>query len=64
MVNNGVGDNDSDTAAIDDPFAPLAVSPTGPGTSGLQAVPTLDQWGLMLLIAVAGLLGWRMRKPL
>ncbi|MET4576215.1 choice-of-anchor U domain-containing protein [Ottowia thiooxydans] len=64
MVNDGVGDNDSDTAAIDDPFAPLAVSPKEPVTSGLRAVPTLGQWGLMLLIAVAGLLGGRMRKPL
>lgn len=145
VINNGVGDNDNDMAAVDDPFAPLDVpqaytiggsisgltgsglmlrnnggddlsvaaqatsftfattlvqgstyavtvqnqpegqactvtngtgtasgnvtdvsincQASGPGTGGVQAVPTLGQWGLLLLIAMAGLLGWRMRRP-
>lgn len=147
LINNGVGDNDSDVGAINDPFAPLAVplaytiggsivgltgdglvlhnnggdglpivaqatnfvfatpvvqgsafavtvqtqpagqtctvtsgtgvansnvtnvsincrADSGPGTGGVQAVPTLGQWGLLLLIALAGLLGWRMQRRL
>lgn len=32
--------------------------------AGVQPVPTLDHWGLLLLSSLAGLLGWRKRKQL
>ncbi|WP_423459284.1 IPTL-CTERM sorting domain-containing protein [Ottowia sp. VDI28] len=66
VVNDGVGDSDSDPAAINDPFAPLDVPPdtSGPGAGGVQAVPTLGQWSILMLSALAGLLGWRVRRRL
>ncbi|MGB3069965.1 MAG: IPTL-CTERM sorting domain-containing protein [Ottowia sp.] len=64
VVNDGVGDSDSDPAAINDPFAPLDVPPdtSGPGAGSVQSVPTLGQWEIMMLSALAGLLGWRVRR--
>ena len=41
-------------------LAPLALA-AGPGPDGVQPVPTLGQWSVLLLSVLAGLLGWRMR---
>lgn len=45
-------------------LAPLALAGPGPGpgTGGVQPVPTLSQWSIVLLSALAGMLGWRRRR--
>lgn len=58
VADNGEGDNDPATGAISDPLAPmLLAAPPGPG--GAHAIPTLGEWGLLLLTALMGLLGLR-----
>jgi len=53
VTDNGTGDNDPAPGAIADPFAPLllAASP--------QAIPTLSEWGLLMLSALLGLAALR-----
>jgi hypothetical protein len=62
VQDNGVGDNEPTPGAgvIEDPHAMLLVAPPAPG--GVQAIPTLGEWGLLLLSALAALLGLRRLK--
>ena len=53
VTGNGVGDNDPASGSISDPFAPLLV----PAPGGAAAIPTLSQWGLMLMSLLAAALG-------
>lgn len=55
VEDNGVGDNDPVLGQISDPFAPLAAA--GPGPGGAAAIPTLGQWGVMLLSLMAAAVG-------
>ncbi len=56
VTDGGVGDDDgAPNGEIVDPVMPLAAA--GPG--GAQAIPTLGEWGLLLLSALLALLGWR-----
>ena len=60
VADNGEGDNNPATGAISDPLAPmLLAAPPGPGPGGAHAIPTLGEWGLLLLSALMGLLGLR-----
>ena len=55
VEDDGVGDQETTTPGmIRDPAAPLLLA-AGPG--GAQAIPTLGEWGLLLLSALLGLLG-------
>ncbi|AYM95859.1 IPTL-CTERM sorting domain-containing protein [Acidovorax sp. 1608163] len=58
VTDNGVGDNDPAAGAIADPFAPLLVP-------GVQGIPALSEWGLVLmslLAAALGMAGLRRRR--
>lgn len=56
VQDDGTGDNDTATpGAIADPFMPLALP------AGAAAIPTLSQWGLLLLSALLGLAALRRR---
>lgn len=57
VADNGDGDNDPAPGVIADPFAPLLLGAAPP--AGAQAIPTLSQWGVLLLSLLMGLLGWR-----
>ena len=57
VADNGDGDNDPAPGVIADPFAPLLLGAAPP--AGAQAIPTLSQWGVLLLSLPVGLLGWR-----
>jgi uncharacterized delta-60 repeat protein len=58
VTDNGVGDSDTQPAAIADPFAPVRLA-TAPA-----AIPTLGGWGLVLLPLLACALGLaRLRGP-
>ncbi|WP_311220635.1 MULTISPECIES: IPTL-CTERM sorting domain-containing protein [unclassified Acidovorax] len=62
VTDNGDGDNAPQLGTIEDPFAPLLLAAPGPGAAGLQGIPTLSEWGLLLLSVLAGLTGaWRMK---
>lgn len=65
VADNGDGDSDPALGAITDPFAPmLLAAPPGPGPGGAHAIPTLGEWGLLLMSALLGLLGLRrLRAP-
>jgi len=58
VTDDGEGDNDQDPlhpGVIADPFAALMAA----APAGAQAIPTLGEWGWLLLTALLGLLGWR-----
>ena len=54
VTDNGVGDNDTQLGAIADPFGPmlLAVVP-----AGVASIPTLSQWGMIVLSLLAAMVG-------
>ncbi|XAH23490.1 IPTL-CTERM sorting domain-containing protein [Xylophilus sp. GW821-FHT01B05] len=58
---NGVGDSDATVGQISDPFAP-ALAAAVPG-AGVTSIPTLSQWGLMLLALLLGGMAWRQGVP-
>lgn len=58
VADNGDGDSDPRTGYVTDPFVPMLLAAPG-GGSGTQAVPALTPWGVLLLPALAGLLGMR-----
>ena len=61
VADNGEGDNDLAPGTITDPLAPmLLAAPPGPGST--HAIPTLGEWGLLLMSALLGLLGLRRLK--
>jgi len=63
VTDNGVGDGDTTTpGAITDPHAMLLFA--APPVVGAQAIPTLSEWGVLLLSALLGALGWRGRRRL
>ena len=59
VTDNGVGDSDPAVGVITDPVVPLV--PFGGG--GAASIPTLSEYGLMLLAGLMGMLGiWRQRR--
>lgn len=55
ITDDGLGDADAATGTIVDPFLPVVLA----APSGAQSIPTLSNWGLALLSAMAGLLAMR-----
>lgn len=55
VADNGDGDGDSTVGLISDPMAPMALA----AGSGVQAVPTLGEWGLLVLMVWMALWGVR-----
>ncbi|WP_313081124.1 DUF1566 domain-containing protein [Pulveribacter sp.] len=56
LTDGGAGDDDlTEDGAIQDPGGPALLA----GLGGAQAIPTLGQWGVLLLAALAMLLGLR-----
>jgi len=53
VTDNGTGDNDPAPGAIADPHAMLLLA------AGAQAIPTLSEWGLLVLAALLGLAALR-----
>jgi hypothetical protein len=53
ITDNGVGDSNPSNGFITDPG--------GPGVSAAASIPTLSEWGLILLASLLGLLG---RRPM
>lgn len=56
VLDNGAGDSDQRVGLIADPVIPAALSLPPP--SNTTSIPTLNEWGVMLLSAFLGLLGW------
>ncbi|MFN7155716.1 MAG: IPTL-CTERM sorting domain-containing protein, partial [Acidovorax sp.] len=54
VTDNGVGDNDTQLGSIADPFAPLLLAA---GPSGAVSIPTMSEWGLIVLSLLAALMG-------
>jgi hypothetical protein len=54
VTDNGVGDNDPQLGSIADPFAPLLLAA---GPSGAVSIPTMSEWGLIVLSLLAALMG-------
>jgi hypothetical protein len=54
VTDNGVGDNSLTPGVIEDPFAPVLLA-LGPG--GATAIPTMSEWGLIVLSLLAALMG-------
>ena len=63
VIDNGAGDsNITDVGVIEDPFAPvlLAVVP-----GGATSIPTLSEWGMVMMSLLLGGLAWfRLRRRL
>jgi predicted outer membrane repeat protein len=56
VTDGGLGDDDGlQNGEIVDPAMPLAAAPVS-----AQSIPTLSEWGMLLLSALLLLLGWRM----
>lgn len=53
IVDNGIGDSDFSLGSVRDPFAP-AIGPAVAPPAGIASIPTLSQWGLMLLSLLMG----------
>ncbi|UCV01069.1 IPTL-CTERM sorting domain-containing protein [Acidovorax radicis] len=66
VTDGGDGDSDTRAGSISDPFAPMLLAAV-PGAGGAQAIPTLGEWGVLLLSTLMALLGAhgvrRMRHP-
>ncbi|WP_406622468.1 IPTL-CTERM sorting domain-containing protein [Acidovorax sp. SDU_ACID1] len=62
VTDGGDGDGDARAGFIADPFAPMQLL-AAPGPGGPAAIPTLNEWGLLLLSALAALLGARRLRP-
>ena len=58
VTDNQAGDSNTVAGVIDDPFAPMVLL----APAGVTGVPTLSQWGLMLMSLLVGLMAWRMRR--
>lgn len=58
VTDNQAGDSNTAAGVIDDPFAPMVLL----APAGVTGVPTLSQWGLMLMSLLVGLMAWRMRR--
>ena len=57
VTDNGQGDSNTTTpGVIEDPFAPLQLA-AAPAPGGAVAIPTLGEWGLVLLSLLAAALG-------
>ncbi|WP_217640193.1 IPTL-CTERM sorting domain-containing protein [Paracidovorax valerianellae] len=56
VTDNGQGDSDGTLGSIRDPFAPMVLAAV-PGPSGVAAIPTLSEWGLILMSLMAAGLG-------
>ena len=57
VTDNGVGDSDPAVGVITDPVVPLVFA------AGATAIPTLNEYGLMLLAGLMGMLGiWGQRR--
>lgn len=62
VTDNGDGDSDARLGTVEDPFAPVLLAAPGPGAGSVQGIPTLSEWALLLLSAMAALMGaWHMR---
>ncbi|WP_271466134.1 IPTL-CTERM sorting domain-containing protein [Paracidovorax valerianellae] len=48
VTDNGEGDGNASLGSISDPFAPMVLA-AAPGPNGVASIPTLSQWGLMLM---------------
>lgn len=57
VSDNGDGDSDPTVGVISDPMAPLSLGAATPGN--VQAVPTLGEWGLLMLVGLVGVCGTR-----
>ena len=61
LRDGGAGDDDgAANGRIVDPGQVGVMAGSGPG--GAVGIPTLSQWGLVLLAAMLGLLGWRRQQ--
>ncbi len=58
VTDNQAGDSNTAAGAIEDPFAPMVFLLA----AGVTSVPTLSEWGLMLMGLLIGLTAWRMRR--
>ncbi|WP_338799106.1 IPTL-CTERM sorting domain-containing protein [Acidovorax sp. DW039] len=54
ITDNGVGDSNPAPGAIADPFAPLLLVS---GPSGAASIPTLSEWGMIVLSLLAAATG-------
>ncbi len=54
VTDNGVGDNDTQLGAIADPFGPMLL-PVAP--AGAASIPTLSEWGMIVLSLLAAMVG-------
>ncbi|MFD1838988.1 IPTL-CTERM sorting domain-containing protein, partial [Paracidovorax cattleyae] len=57
VVDNGIGDADTAVGTIRDPFAPITAVAAG----NVSPIPTLSQWGLVLMSLLAAALGMTSR---
>ncbi|RYE40628.1 MAG: IPTL-CTERM sorting domain-containing protein [Hyphomicrobiales bacterium] len=61
VQDNGVGDNDPVAGQIEDPSA-LVLAAAVPGPGGVASIPTLSEWGVILLSPMAAGLGLGMMR--
>ena len=54
VTDNGAGDNDTQLGAIADPFGPMLL-PVAP--AGVASIPTLSEWGMIVLSLLAAMVG-------
>jgi len=57
LTDGGAGDSDGLDGHITDPGLPALLGAPAPGNA--QAIPTLGEWGALLLAALLGLVGLR-----
>ncbi len=56
VTDNGEGDSDAALGSIRDPFAPMALA-AAPDAGSVATIPTLSQWGLILMSLMAAAMG-------
>jgi hypothetical protein len=62
VKDNDVGDNDLTAGQIKDPFA-LVLPAAAPAPGGVASIPTLSEWGVILLsLMTLGMGGVMMRR--